>query len=263
LSNAIRPTDKKLTAYHEVGHAVGSAVMKRILGHTGPDVAKLTIVPQGHALGVTFYINEKNWEATKQSKSELFTNLVSAIASTPAEQLAVNEIHGGRSNDLEQATQLAQTMVARLGMFRNRLVVENPMEDAKTRQIIEHVMDVAEQSAGIIFRGYHDFIESVVTDLAGEDGNGGVQTMEGDEFLRRLDQYIADNPKVAERVKKEVLQLLVREGLLEERFHETRRFLPRSLRGFRENKSPYPELDRRRASALNDPDAKYVPKGDA
>jgi cell division protease FtsH len=101
--------EKKLTAYHEAGHA--------IVGLSVPDhdpVHKVTIIPRGRALGVTWQLPEHDNET--YSKDYLLDRLAILFGGRVAEELFLNLISTGASDDFNKATQTARAMVARFGM---------------------------------------------------------------------------------------------------------------------------------------------------
>ncbi len=103
-------TEKRIVAYHEVGHALVSALQK----HSAP-VTKITIVPHTTgALGYTMYTPEE--EKFLQSRAELLVELQSLLGGCAAEQLVFGTRTTGASNDIERATDLAKNMVTRYGM---------------------------------------------------------------------------------------------------------------------------------------------------
>ena len=103
-------TEKRLVAYHEVGHALVSALEKKTV-----PVSKITIVPHtSGALGYTMYLPEE--EKFLSSKEELLADLRSTLGGRAAEQVAFNTMTTGASNDLQKATSLAKHMVAVYGM---------------------------------------------------------------------------------------------------------------------------------------------------
>jgi cell division protease FtsH len=102
--------EKNLVAFHEVGHALASALQKK----TQP-VHKITIVPRTMgALGYTMQMPEE--EKYLMSKDEITEQIVVLLAGRAAEELVFNEITTGASNDIERATQLARQMVTMYGM---------------------------------------------------------------------------------------------------------------------------------------------------
>ena len=101
---------KKLTAYHESGHAIAG----KYLEHTDP-VHYITIIPRGQAGGFTMFRPTEDLENFK-SKSELFENIVMSLGGRIAEQMFLDDISTGASGDIQQATQLARAMVTQYGM---------------------------------------------------------------------------------------------------------------------------------------------------
>ena len=103
-------TEKRMVAYHEVGHALVAALEK----HSSP-VSKITIVPHTDgALGYTLYLPEE--EKYLSTKEELLVRLRSTLGGRAAEQLVFSTVTTGAANDLQKATALARNMVALYGM---------------------------------------------------------------------------------------------------------------------------------------------------
>ena len=102
--------EKKVIAYHEIGHALVAAMQK----HSAP-VHKITIIPRTNgALGYTMQISEN--DSVLMTKEELFNKIVTMTGGRSAEEVVFGSITSGASNDIEQATKLARSMVTRLGM---------------------------------------------------------------------------------------------------------------------------------------------------
>jgi len=101
--------ENRATAYHEAGHAI---VMQE-LDHTEP-VHKVTIIPRGNSLGSTMQLPEK--DSYTHGKKKLEAMLVSFMGGRAAEELALNDIGTGASNDIERATQIARSMICKFGM---------------------------------------------------------------------------------------------------------------------------------------------------
>ena len=102
--------EKKIVAYHEVGHALCIAVQK----HTEP-VQKITIVPRTMgALGYTLQVPEE--ERYLQSKEQMLSQLVTFFGGRAAEETKFHSVTTGASNDIERATQIARAMVTQYGM---------------------------------------------------------------------------------------------------------------------------------------------------
>jgi cell division protease FtsH len=103
--------EKKLTAYHEAGHAI---VGRLVPGHD--PVYKVTIIPRGRALGVTMYLPEE--DRYSQNREQLESMISSMFGGRIAEQLIFGKDHvtTGASNDIERATKIARNMVTRWGL---------------------------------------------------------------------------------------------------------------------------------------------------
>ena len=101
---------KRLTAYHESGHAITS----KFLQHTDP-VHYITIIPRGMAGGFTLYRPDEDTEDFT-SKAQMFERIVSCLGGRIAEQLFLDDISTGASGDIQQATSIARNMVTRYGM---------------------------------------------------------------------------------------------------------------------------------------------------
>ena len=108
-SRVIPEHERRLTAYHEAGHAV---VM-----HALPDldpVHQITIVPRGQAGGMTIYLPDE--DRSYLSRSYLLDNIAGLLGGRAAEQLVLGDISTGASNDIERATETARAMVTKYGM---------------------------------------------------------------------------------------------------------------------------------------------------
>jgi len=101
---------RKLTAYHEAGHAIAG----KYLQHTDP-VHYITIIPRGAAGGFTMFRPQEDLENFK-SRSEMFENIVMSLGGRIAEKLFLDDISTGASGDIQQATRLARAMVTQYGM---------------------------------------------------------------------------------------------------------------------------------------------------
>ena len=101
--------ENRLVAYHEAGHAVASRYLE-----TQDKVHQISIVPRGMAGGYTMY--RPTEDKSFMSKTEMEENIVSLLGGRVAEQLILNDISTGASNDIERATQIARSMVTKYGM---------------------------------------------------------------------------------------------------------------------------------------------------
>ena len=106
----IQPKEKKIVAYHEIGHALVAARQK----HSAP-VHKITIVPRtSGALGYTMQVSET--DNVLMTREELFNKIVTFTGGRAAEEVVFGSITSGAANDIEQITRIARSMVTRLGM---------------------------------------------------------------------------------------------------------------------------------------------------
>jgi len=110
-SKVIKEEEKKTTAYHEGGHAL----VARFLPYTDA-VNKITIIPRGRAAGVTWFLPE---EGDFKYKDQLENELAIAFGGRVAEEIIFKRISTGASNDIKQATKLANKMVRSFGMSDN------------------------------------------------------------------------------------------------------------------------------------------------
>ena len=109
-NTVLTDTEKRLVAYHEVGHALVSALEKEVM-----PVTKITIVPHTDgALGYTLYLPEE--EKYLSTRDELQVELKSLLGGRAAEEVVFATVTNGASNDIQQATGLAKSMVALYGM---------------------------------------------------------------------------------------------------------------------------------------------------
>lgn len=143
-SKVIREEDKKTTAYHEGGHAL----VARFLPNTD-QVNKITIIPRGRAAGLTWFLPE---ERDFRYKDQLESELAVAFGGRAAEEIVFKRISTGASNDIKQATELAQQMIRTWGMSEEL----GPLYYAKGeeqvflgREISQH-RDYSEETARLI-----------------------------------------------------------------------------------------------------------------
>ena len=108
-SMIISEKEKRNTAFHEAGHALVGKMMK----HADP-VHKVTILPRGRALGYTMVLPDQDKYST--TRSEILDKLAYMMGGRAAEELFMNHMTSGASNDIERATDIAQHMVCEWGM---------------------------------------------------------------------------------------------------------------------------------------------------
>ena len=108
-SRKITEKDKKITAYHEAGHAVSSYYLEN-----KDPVTHISIVPRGMAGGFTLYTPEK--DEMHMMKSRMLDDIVSLLGGRVAEKLIFNDISTGASNDIQRASEIARKMITKYGM---------------------------------------------------------------------------------------------------------------------------------------------------
>ena len=108
-SRVISEKDKKLTAYHEAGHAIVSSQLE-----TQKGVKEVSIIPRGVAGGYTMYKSDE--DKYYISKTEMEEKLVALLGGRAAEKIVLNDISTGASNDIEVATDIAKNMITKYGM---------------------------------------------------------------------------------------------------------------------------------------------------
>lgn len=153
-SKVIKDEDKKNTAYHEGGHAI----VARFLPGTDP-INKITIIPRGRAAGVTWFLPE---EKDFQYKDQLQNELAVAMGGRAAEELVFNRISTGASNDIKQATKIANYMVRAWGMSDALGPLSFAQHDEQIflgREIAQH-RDYSEDTARIIDKEIADMVRT-------------------------------------------------------------------------------------------------------
>ena len=160
-SRRINDREKRMTAYHESGHAL----VAHMLPEADP-VAKVTIVARGHSGGFTKTIPTE--DRSLITRNQLEAKLAMAMGGRVAEELVFGEITTGASNDLEQATNIAQKMVTRYGMSKKL----GPRTFGKREEMVFLGREISEQ------RDYSDRVAKTI-----------------DEEVRRLIQTAYDTAK--------------------------------------------------------------------
>ncbi len=108
-SRKISEKDKKITAYHEAGHAISSYYLEN-----KDPVTHISIVPRGMAGGFTLYTPEK--DEMHMMKSRMLDDIVSLLGGRVAEKIIFNDISTGASNDIQRASDIARKMITKYGM---------------------------------------------------------------------------------------------------------------------------------------------------
>ena len=145
-SKVITEKEKKLTAYHEAGHAV---VARFLPNHD--DIHEISIIPRGMAGGYTMY--RPTEDKSYVSKAEMKEQIVSLLGGRMAEKLILDDISTGASNDIERATKIAKQMVMKYGMsdVMGPIMYGTSQEEVFLgRDMTTHSKDYSEQTAAEI-----------------------------------------------------------------------------------------------------------------
>jgi cell division protease FtsH len=203
--------NKRLIAYHEVGHAITGSVLK-----SHDEVEKITLVPRGAAKGLTWFTPEE--DQSLLSRSALLARIIGTLGGRAAEQVVFGdpEVTTGASSDLQQVTNLARQMVTRFGMSN---IGPMALEDENTGQVFlggnmtqesgyaENIADriddevckiinYCEQKAVEIISDNRVIIDLVVERLL------DIETMDGEEFRELLSSYTVLPQKNAPYISK-------------------------------------------------------------
>ena len=170
-NRVISDKEKRITAYHEAGHAVVSWYLP-----TQTEVKEISIVPRGMAGGYTMYKNDE--DKSYISKTEMEEKLIALLGGRAAEQVALNEISTGASNDIEVATQIARDMVIKYGMNKTIGTISLKDENGdyqlemfgldmgdKIGKEIKQLLDTAYNDAQTILREHYDKLDAIAQRL--------------------------------------------------------------------------------------------------
>ena len=190
--------NKRLIAYHEVGHAITGSVLK-----SQDEVEKITVQPRGSAKGLTWFTPDE--DQTLLSRSALLARIIGTLGGRAAEQVVFGdpEVTTGASSDLQQVTNLARQMVTRFGMSN---IGPMALEDENTGQVflggnmsqdtgfaeniadriddeVCNIINYCEQKAVEIISDNRVIIDLIVERLL------DIETMDGEEFRELLSTY--------------------------------------------------------------------------
>lgn len=163
-SKVISEKEKKLTAYHEAGHAV---VSRFLPNHD--TVHQISIIPRGRAGGYTMY--RPNEDKSFRSMSEMKESIVSLLGGRVAEKLVLDDISTGASNDIERASKIARDMVMKYGMSEKlgpitfgdtQEEVFLGMEKNNGRNYSEKIASQIDEEVGGIINGAYKYAERVL-----------------------------------------------------------------------------------------------------
>ncbi len=184
--------DRKMTAYHEAGHAI----VNYYSPHLDP-VHRISIVSRGMALGFTMAPPEK--DRLHETRSRLIEEMAMTMGGRAAEQVVFKEITSGAANDIDQATRIARFMVTEFGMsdlgpinfgpqtditewgkaFYEQQTVSQEMQSAIDREVKKFI-DAAYARALALVKKYQRELDSVAAELIKKE------TLEGDDFAALL-----------------------------------------------------------------------------
>jgi cell division protease FtsH len=154
-SRLMNEKEKKITAYHEGGHALVAAA----LNNTDP-VHKITILPRGRALGYTMVLPTEDKYST--TRNEMLDRLAYMLGGRAAEEMVFHDPTTGASNDIEKATQLARAMVTQYGMSDKVGAVRLGQGEGEVflGRDMGHQRDYSEQMAEVIDSEVRTFLET-------------------------------------------------------------------------------------------------------
>lgn len=159
-SHIVSEKDRKLTAYHESGHAI----VAHLLPHADP-VHKVTIIPRGAAGGYTMMLPTE--EQNYKTKSQLLADIRVALGGRIAEALILDEISTGASGDLQSVTNTARAMVTRWGMSDELgpIVFGEQQEQVFLGKNLGHARNYSEEIAAKIDSEIHRIVEEAYKDV--------------------------------------------------------------------------------------------------
>lgn len=198
-SMVLKEAERRATAYHEAGHAL----VAHLLPNTDP-VHKVTIMPRGWALGVTWQLPEE--DAVSSYKDKMLNDLSILFGGRIAEEIFVNRKSTGASNDFERATKLARAMVTKYGMSDSLGIMVYEDDDnggyfgGSTRTISEatqqkvdeevrRILDTQYQVAYDLIDAHHDKMHAMVEALM------KWETIDREQFLQIMNGESPREPK--------------------------------------------------------------------
>ena len=184
--------NKKLVAYHEVGHAIVGSVLEN-----HDEVEKITLIPRGGAKGLTWFMPDE--DQTLVSRSQLLARIMTILGGRVTEQVVFGspEVTTGASNDLQQVTNIARQMVTRYGMSaigpialegnnNEQLFAGGEYQEAIANRIdreVRSIIDHCEQVATEIILNNRVIIDLAVEKLL------ETETIDGQEFRQLVSKY--------------------------------------------------------------------------
>ncbi len=203
-SHKVLEEDRRITAYHEAGHA--------LVGHYLPlcdEVHMITVVPRGQAAGMTLALPEKEFDHT--AKGKLIQDITMTLGGRAAESLTQNDICTGAISDLKRATELARAMVTKFGMsdklgtmyLGSDQEVFVGMEFGQTREYSEQTAALIDTEVHTILENCYRSAVSILKEHLKElEALGQLliekETVNRKDFLAFLQSFTAPAPAVAE-----------------------------------------------------------------
>ena len=156
-SRVVSDKERKLTAYHEAGHAVTSYH----LDHEAP-VHQITIIPRGQTGGMTIY--RPTEDQSFNSRGQMFDRIVTSLGGRMAEKLFLDDISTGASNDIQQATAIARSMVTKYGMSERLgpISYEDSSQSVFIGRDFGHTKAYSEETAAMIDEEVHAIFDQAV-----------------------------------------------------------------------------------------------------
>ncbi len=173
-ARVISDKDKKLTAYHEAGHAVVSRYLP-----TQANIKEVSIIPRGVAGGYTMYKTDE--DKYYVSKTEMQEKLIALLGGRAAEQLVLNDISTGASNDIEVATKIARDMVTKYGMSESLGPIDFQGKEPYEMQLfgenigdkigleVKSLIDMAYQGAQQLLMQHRDKLDMIAQTLLAKE----------------------------------------------------------------------------------------------
>lgn len=201
----LTPKEKKIVAYHEVGHALVAALQKNTL-----PIQRITIVPRtSGALGYVWQVPEE--EKQLESKVELQEEIIICLAGRAAEELKFDSVTTGASNDIEKATNIARTMITMYGMsdkfgmvqlegvtgeYLDRRRVLNCSSETETLvdAEVKNMIKEAYEKALSLLKNNMSTLEAIAEVLIEKEN------LTGQEFMELFEKYQGTILKVSENV---------------------------------------------------------------
>ncbi|HNZ67063.1 MAG TPA: cell division protein FtsH, partial [Planctomycetota bacterium] len=198
-SRIISDQERKITAFHEVGHAI----IHELHPHANP-VHKVSIIPRGSALGYTMSMPEE--DKYNKTKDEILAEICCFLAGRIAEEVEFGIMSTGASNDFQHVSNLARSMIARYGMSKTVGPMAFEAEerelyigkrspsysnetlqtiDQETRQIVEECYNYTRS----LLETHKENMRKIVDVILEKE------TLEGDEFRKLLNELIPDIPE--------------------------------------------------------------------